>query len=84
MVYSLLGGKGGRLQALTRGPGSHPAPRGREKLVFLCHATCMTLSRKWLAGPHLGRDVLEPPSLYNSGLVFLRPRLGCRRKSGMS
>jgi hypothetical protein len=52
---------------LTRGSGSHPAPGGCGKLVFLCHAPCVTLSWKWLVGPH-HRRVLEPPSLDGSGL----------------
>jgi hypothetical protein len=46
-LWNPLGGEGGRLQGLTHGPRSHPAPGGRGKIVFLCHALCVTLSRKW-------------------------------------
>ena len=47
--WSLLGGEGGRLQGLTRGLGSHPALGGRGKIVFLCHAPCVTPPWKWSA-----------------------------------
>ena len=82
--WSLLSGKGGWLQGLTCGPRSQPAPRGHGKLVFLCHALCVTLSWKWPAGPRPGHGVLEPPSLDGSGLVFLRLGLGWHRKPGRS
>jgi hypothetical protein len=71
-----LGGEGGRLQGLTRGPGSRLAPRGCGKLVFLCHVPCVTLLWKWPARPRLERGVWEPPSLDGTRLVFLRPGLG--------
>jgi hypothetical protein len=39
--WSLLGGEGGWLQGLSRGPESRLAPGGRRKLVLLCHALCV-------------------------------------------
>jgi hypothetical protein len=82
--WSLLGGEGGRLQGLTRGPESRPTPTGRGKLVFLCHAPYVTLLRKWPARPCLERGVWEPPSPDGSGLVFLCPGLGWHCKLGRS
>ena len=82
--WSLPGGEGGRLQGLTHGPGSRLAPGGRGKLVFLCHAPCVTLSMEWLARPCLERGVREPPSPNGSGLIFLYLGLGWCRKPGKS
>jgi hypothetical protein len=60
--WSLLGDEGGRLQGLTRRLGSSPAPGGRGKLVFLCHAPCVTQSRKWPVGPPPGWRLGSPKS----------------------
>jgi hypothetical protein len=82
--WSLLGGEGGWLKGLMHGPRGLPAPRGRGKLVFLCHAPCVTLSQKWPARPRLKRSVWEALSPDGLGLVFLRLGLGWHRKLGMS
>jgi hypothetical protein len=82
--WSLLGGEGGRLQGLSRGPRNRPARGGSRKLVLLCHAPCVTLLRKWPARPCQGRSALEPLSPDGSGLVFLHPSLGWHRKPGRS
>jgi hypothetical protein len=66
--WSLLYGKGGRLQGLTCRPRSHPAPGGRGKLVFLFHAPCVTLSWKWLARPHPKRVARSPQASMAKGL----------------
>jgi hypothetical protein len=44
----------------------------------------VTLSDEQLAGPHLGSDAREPPSIGSLGLVFLCPGLGWRREPGRS
>jgi len=44
----------------------------------------MTLSKEQLAGPCLGSDVEEPPSIGSSGPVFLCLGLGWRREPGRS
>jgi hypothetical protein len=49
-LWNPLGGKGGRLQGLTHRPRSRLAPRGCGKIVFLCHALCVTLSRSGRQG----------------------------------
>ena len=74
--WSLLGGEGGRLQRLTCGPRSRPSPVGCGKLVFFCHAPCVTLSWEWPARPPPKRSIWEPLSLGSSGLVFLCSGLG--------
>jgi hypothetical protein len=66
--WSLLYGKGGQLQGLTCRPRSHLAPGGRGKLVFLFHAPCVTLSRKWLARLHPKRVARRPQASTAHGL----------------
>jgi hypothetical protein len=69
---------------VTRGPGSLRALGGRGKLVFLCHALCVTLSREQPAKLHSKCSVWEPPSFDGSGRVFLRLGLGWRCEPGWS
>jgi hypothetical protein len=66
--WSLPGSEGGWLQGLTRGPRSRPALGGRRKLVFLCHAPCVTMLRKWPTRPCPGHGVLSPRASMDWGL----------------
>jgi hypothetical protein len=47
-----------------------------KEFVFLCHASCVTLSEEWLIAPHSRGSAWEPSSLDSSGHVFLCPGLG--------
>jgi hypothetical protein len=78
--WSLLGGEGSRLEGLTQGPGSPQASGGRRELVFLCHGPRVTLSGERSAKPRPRCSVGEPPSLDDSGRVFLCPGLCWRRR----
>ena len=50
------------------GPGAPEPLEAAEKLVFLCHAPCITLSWKWLARPRLEHNVWEPQAMIARGL----------------
>jgi hypothetical protein len=50
--------------------------RPRERFVFLCHASDVTLSGEQLAGPCLGSGAREPLASVAWGLIFLRLGLG--------
>jgi len=82
--WSLLGGEGGRLEGLMRGPGSPRAPGDRGE-------ACLLVSRpvRDPVGGAAGKaapKVLRrgAPSLVGSGRVFLCLGLGWRRWPGRS
>jgi hypothetical protein len=73
---SLLGGEGCRREGRTCGPRSPPSLRGRGELVFLCHTSCVTLSRERPIGPRPKCYVAESLSLDGLGhLLVPRPWL---------
>ena len=66
------------------GPEAHEPSEAMGSFVFLCHTPNVTLSEEQLAGPHLGSNAEEPPSIGSSGPVFLCPVLGWRCELGRS
>jgi hypothetical protein len=63
------------------GPGAPEPLEAAEELVFLCHATCVTLLGERLAEPRPRGSAREHVSLGGSGRVFLCPGLGWRLRA---